>query len=170
MVLMQLYFVFIFIVLFYYYIIGYGQTGSGKTFTVSGPSLENGDEVFFDKNRGLLPRSLDYIFTKIAKKISNSTIEYSCKASYMEIYNERAYDLLDPDQQNLNIREDSKLGVYLENLKEVVVTSSIEALRVAVIGAKNRRVASTAMNRESSRSHSLFCLTVTSKETKDGIT
>jgi hypothetical protein len=54
--------------------------------------------------------------------------------------------------------------VYCENLHEMPVASAADALKLAVIGAQNRRVAATAMNRESSRSHALFCLTITSKE------
>jgi hypothetical protein len=76
----------------------------------------------------------------------------------------RRYDLLEPDNANLSIREDTKKGVYCENLHEMPVASAADALKLAVIGAQNRRVAATAMNRESSRSHALFCLTITSKE------
>ena len=151
---------------------------------MSGPILEHSEEVnieprtnpidgsLYDMHRGLLPRVLDFIFHRIAVQEQNleKKVEFVCKVSYMEIYNERPFDLLEPDAQNLIIREDSRIGVYVENLKEVVVTSSVEALRLAVVGAKNRRVAATAMNRESSRSHSLFCLHIASKETCDGIT
>jgi kinesin family protein 15 len=129
-------------------------------------------------------------------------VTYALKASYLEIYNERPYDLLEPDAQNLNIREDTKKGVYVENLQEVFfsrwsswcfflqritelpmfghfhsmnrhsnsqipVNNATDALRLAILGAQNRRVASTAMNRESSRSHALFCLTISSKVQDD---
>jgi kinesin family protein 15 len=122
-------------------------------------------------DRGLLPRVFDFIFSQIAREaLLSSPVTYAVKASYLEIYQERPYDLLEPDTQNLNIREDAKKGVYVENLHEIPVQNATDALKLAVIGAQNRRVAATAMNRESSRSHALFCLTISSKEVKDGVT
>ncbi len=56
-----------------------------------------------------------------------------------------------------------QVGLLRSMYFQIAVTSATEALRLAVLGAQNRRVASTAMNRESSRSHALFCLTISSK-------
>jgi kinesin family protein 15 len=169
-------------------IFAYGQTGSGKTHTIAGtsilefidiqshsivecfvfclfltgPSLED-DSSGSNPDRGLLPRVFDFIFSQIAREaLLSSPVTYAVKASYLEIYQERPYDLLEPDTQNLNIREDAKKGVYVENLHEIPVQNATDALKLAVIGAQNRRVAATAMNRESSRSHALFCLTISS--------
>ncbi|KAI7739457.1 hypothetical protein M8C21_005002, partial [Ambrosia artemisiifolia] len=52
------------------------------------------------------------------------------------------------------IREDTKKGVYVDNLKEVEVTSARDVIQQLIQGAANRKVASTNMNRASSRSHS----------------
>jgi kinesin family member 15 len=77
--------------------------------------------------------------------------------------------LLNPQSFALNMREDLKRGVYVENLKEESIRSAEECMRVLEIGVANRRVGETAMNRESSRSHSVFAFTIQSTETKDGL-
>ena len=71
-------------------IFAYGQTGSGKTFTMTG-----GAERYAD--RGLIPRSVSYIFGKIKK---NTTHQYSVNVSYLEIYNNAGYDLLDENHSS----------------------------------------------------------------------
>ncbi|ERE91261.1 kinesin-like protein KIF6-like protein [Cricetulus griseus] len=67
-------------------IFAYGQTGSGKTFTITG-----GAERYSD--RGIIPRTLSYIFEQLQK---DSSKIYTTHISYLEIYNECGYDLLDP--------------------------------------------------------------------------
>ena len=61
------------------------------------------------------------------------------------------------------LREDSKKGVYVENLTETVVRSVQDVVLLLMKGASNRKVASTNMNRESSRSHSVFTCSIESK-------
>jgi kinesin family protein 15 len=79
------------------------------------------------------------------------------------------YDLLSPnehmtdDDKGLLVREDATKGVYVEGLAEVEVSDTTEAMDVLRSGLDNRRVASTKMNRVSSRSHALFVLTVRSE-------
>lgn len=63
----------------------------------------------------------------------------------------------------MQIREDLKKGVYVEGLKEEVVTTSDETIGLLQQGATNRHVGSTNMNSESSRSHSVFTMTIESK-------
>ena len=72
-------------------------------------------------------------------------------------------DLLEPSSINLNVREDIKKGVYVEGLKEEVITSYRDMLRLTLRGAENRHVGSTSMNRESSRSHSVLTTIIESK-------
>ena len=69
-------------------------------------------------------------------------------------------DLLDPESNNLHIREDIKKGVYVEGLNEEVVTSAQDVLDLILRGSKNRHVGSTSMNKESSRSHSVFTMQI----------
>uniref|UniRef100_A0A3Q0THE2 Kinesin family member 15 n=1 Tax=Amphilophus citrinellus TaxID=61819 RepID=A0A3Q0THE2_AMPCI len=159
-----------------------GQTGSGKTFTMLGPSeLDN----FTDNLRGVIPRSFEYLFFLINREVEricfsnefgtcspSPTLQQSpqsksflCKCSFIEIYNEQIYDLLDTASASLFLRENIKKGVFVEGVVEKFVSSAAEAYQVLSMGWRNRRVASTSMNRESSRSHAVFTMTLESKET-----
>ncbi|KAM4625881.1 kinesin-like protein KIF15 [Polymixia lowei] len=144
-------------------IFAYGQTGSGKTFTMLGPSdFDN----FTDELRGVIPRSFEYLFFLINREVERSekTKSFLCKCSFIEIYNEQIYDLLDSASASLFLRENIKKGVFVEGAVEKFVTSAAEAYQVLSMGWRNRRVASTSMNRESSRSHAVFTMTLESKE------
>ena len=88
------------------------------------------------------------------------SIEFSVKCSYLEIYLEKIRDLLDTTKVNLHVHEDAVTGVYVRDATEVYVTSEEEMLEVMKTGGDNRAVAATGMNEGSSRSHSLFCVTV----------
>ncbi|XP_067470314.1 kinesin-like protein KIF15 [Thunnus thynnus] len=144
-------------------IFAYGQTGSGKTFTMLGPSeLDN----FTDELRGVIPRSFEYLFFLINREVERSSQSKSflCKCSFIEIYNEQIYDLLDTASASLFLRENIKKGLFVEGAVEKFVNSAAEAYQVLSMGWRNRRVASTSMNRESSRSHAVFTMTLESKE------
>uniref|UniRef100_A0A3Q1F8M0 Kinesin family member 15 n=1 Tax=Acanthochromis polyacanthus TaxID=80966 RepID=A0A3Q1F8M0_9TELE len=144
-------------------IFAYGQTGSGKTFTMLGPSeLDN----FTDELRGVIPRSFEYLFFLINREAERSgqSKSFLCKCSFIEIYNEQIYDLLDTASASLFLRENIKKGVFVEGAVEKFVNSAAEAYQVLSMGWRNRRVASTSMNRESSRSHAVFTMTLESKE------
>lgn len=69
--------------------------------------------------KGLKPRCIEYLFYLLNEKTNPDTL---LKVTYVEIYNERIIDLLSEDIQTVNIREDLKKGVFLENANEVVVT------------------------------------------------
>ncbi|NWS70265.1 KIF15 protein, partial [Crotophaga sulcirostris] len=144
-------------------IFAYGQTGSGKTFTMMGPSdLDN----FTHSLRGVIPRSFEYLFFLIEreKEKAGSGKSFLCKCSFIEIYNEQIFDLLDPASAGLFLREHIKKGVFVDGAVEQVLSSAAEAYQVLTMGWRNRRVASTSMNRESSRSHAVFTVTVESME------
>ena len=152
-------------------IFAYGQTGTGKTHTIIGP-LES---LFDDKNEnfGLIPNILNFLFgqKEEAKKIIIESskekvkkVEYNLSCSCIEIYNEQLIDLLNNNSQFdkadeiLKIREDPKKGMYIENLTELEIDSAKKAKELLISGFKNRHVASTSMNRESSRSHLIYTL------------
>ncbi|XP_067910518.1 kinesin-like protein KIF15 isoform X2 [Heterodontus francisci] len=145
-------------------IFAYGQTGSGKTFTMLGPSDDS--ENFTHNLRGVIPRSFEYLFYLInrEKEKAGEGKNFLCKCSFIEIYNEQIFDLLDPASTGLFLRENIKTGVFVEGVVEQVVTSAAEAYQVLSLGWRNRSVASTSMNRESSRSHAVFTVTIQSKE------
>ncbi|ORX85129.1 kinesin-domain-containing protein [Anaeromyces robustus] len=160
-------------------IFAYGQTGTGKTYTMQGPfySIEEyniNDDSYSKKYMGLIPRIISYIFEQISKKKEQyqkiPPIEYICQASYYEIYNEQIFDLLTDSTDPLNIHEDIKKGVFIDRLTTKNINTPEEAYKILEIGAWKRSTASTRMNTQSSRSHSVFTLTLQNKIEEDGIT
>ncbi|KYQ58267.1 Kinesin-like protein KIF13A, partial [Trachymyrmex zeteki] len=143
-------------------IFAYGQTGSGKSYTMMG----SGD------NKGIIPRLCDNLFDMIAKQQS-SELSYKVEVSYMEIYNEKVHDLLDPkpNKQSLKVREHNVLGPYVDGLSQLAVTSFQDIDNLMAEGNKSRTVAATNMNSESSRSHAVFSviLTQTLTDLKSGV-
>ncbi|XP_071054782.1 kinesin-like protein KIF13A isoform X3 [Onthophagus taurus] len=143
-------------------IFAYGQTGSGKSYTMMGSQ---------DKN-GIIPRLCDSLFELISQK-QNSELTYKVEVSYMEIYNEKVHDLLDPktNKQSLKVREHNVLGPYVDGLSQLAVTSFKDIETLMAEGNKSRTVASTNMNSESSRSHAVFTviLTQTLTDVKTGV-
>lgn len=133
-------------------IFAYGQTGSGKSYTMMG----SGD------NKGIIPRLCDNLFDMIAKQQS-CELTYKIEVSYMEIYNEKVHDLLDPkpNKQSLKVREHNVLGPYVDGLSQLAVTSYQDIDNLMTEGNKSRTVAATNMNSESSRSHAVFSVVVT---------
>eukprot|EP00808_Paulinella_micropora_P029679 g75619.t1 len=132
-------------------IFAYGQTGSGKTHTMMG-TLQEGS-----KQRGIIPRLIEELFTGIEQ--AEQDMEFTLRVLYVEIYNERIRDLLDPEKDNLKIRELNG-DIWLEDVTEVYVGSHEEVLEIMSRGQTNRAIASTCMNEESSRSHSVFIVTL----------
>ncbi|XP_068634329.1 kinesin-like protein KIN-12E [Aristolochia californica] len=149
----------------------YGQTGSGKTHTMLG-DIEGGTRRH-SVNCGMIPRVFEYLFSRIQKEKEarrDEKLRFICKISFLEIYNEQILDLLDPSSINLQIREDAKKGVYVENLTEAEVSSARDVIQQLVEGAANRKVATTNMNSASSRSHSVFTCVIESKWESQGVT
>ncbi len=141
-------------------VFAYGQTGAGKSYTMMGTSIDD------DEGRGVIPRIVEQIFTSILSSPAN--IEYTVRVSYMEIYMERIRDLLAPANDNLPVHEEKNRGVYVKGLLEIYVSSVAEVYEVMRRGGNARAVAATNMNQESSRSHSIFVITVTQKNVETG--
>ncbi|XP_077245216.1 P-loop containing nucleoside triphosphate hydrolases superfamily protein [Tasmannia lanceolata] len=149
----------------------YGQTGSGKTHTMLG-DIEGGTRRH-SVNCGMTPRVFECLFSRIQKEKESrkdEKLRFTCKCSFLEIYNEQILDLLDPSSMNLQIREDAKKGVYVENLREYEVSCARDVIQQLVQGAANRKVATTNMNIASSRSHSVFTCVIESKWESQGVT
>ncbi|WVQ78249.1 hypothetical protein IAT38_000333 [Cryptococcus sp. DSM 104549] len=144
----------------------YGQTGSGKTYTDNQCSFLQGADIENPALKGLIPRIVEQIFASILS--ADSSIEYTVKVSYMEIYMERVKDLLAPQNDNLSIHEDKARGVYVKNLTDVYVGSEEDVYRVMKAGGASRAVSSTNMNAESSRSHSIFVIGIHQRNTESG--
>ncbi|XP_050989242.1 kinesin-like protein KIF6 isoform X3 [Labeo rohita] len=143
-------------------IFAYGQTGSGKTFTITG-----GAEHYSD--RGIIPRTLSYLYQHFSK---DSSMIYTTHISYLEIYNETGYDLLNPqheachleDLPKVTIMEDPDQNIHLKNLSLQQSASEEEALDLLFLGDTNRMIAETPMNQASTRSHCIFTIHLCSKE------
>lgn len=90
-------------------------------------------------------------------------VVFLCKCSFLEIYNEQIFDLLDTSSSSLQLRENIHRGVYVEGVHEQVIQNANEAYEVLNCGWVNRTVASTTMNHESSRSHAVFTVSLESK-------
>ncbi|CEP00395.1 Kinesin-like protein [Plasmodiophora brassicae] len=128
-------------------VFAYGQTGAGKSFTMMGTP----------GNKGIIPRMVQKLFDGITA--APSKIEFTIKVSYLEIYLEKVRDLLDVSRENLRIREGPN-GMWVEGATEVYVANAEEVRQVMELGSSNRAIASTRMNMESSRSHSVFMINI----------
>ncbi|KAL8747204.1 MAG: hypothetical protein Q9190_000870, partial [Brigantiaea leucoxantha] len=141
-------------------VFAYGQTGAGKSYTMMGSDIDD------DEQRGIIPRIVEQMFTSIMRSPSN--IEYTVRVSYMEIYMEKIRDLLMPQNDNLPVHEEKSRGVYVKGLLEIYVSSIQEVFEVMRRGGAARATAATNMNQESSRSHSIFVITITQKNVESG--
>ncbi|NXN99964.1 KI13B protein, partial [Rhinopomastus cyanomelas] len=133
-------------------IFAYGQTGSGKSYTMMGTADQP----------GLIPRLCSGLFER-AQKEENEEQSFKVEVSYMEIYNEKVRDLLDPkgSRQTLKVREHSVYGPYVDGLSKLAVASYKDIESLMSEGNKSRTVAATNMNEESSRSHAVFKIILT---------
>ncbi|XP_064206181.1 kinesin-like protein KIF13A [Anguilla rostrata] len=133
-------------------IFAYGQTGSGKSFSMMG-NVEQ---------PGLIPRLCCSLFERVSKE-GNEAHSFKVEVSYMEIYNEKVRDLLDPkgNRQSLKVREHKVLGPYVDGLSQLAVTNFEDIESLMSEGNKSRTVAATNMNEESSRSHAVFSIIIT---------
>ncbi|XP_019367543.1 PREDICTED: kinesin-like protein KIF17 isoform X2 [Gavialis gangeticus] len=130
-------------------IFAYGQTGSGKSFTMQGVADP-------PAQRGIIPRAFEHIFESV--QCAENT-KFLVRASYLEIYNEDIRDLLGADtKQKLELKEHPEKGVYVKGLSLHTVHNVAQCERIMEIGWRNRSVGYTLMNKDSSRSHSIFTI------------
>uniref|UniRef100_A0A672SBG7 Kinesin-like protein unc-104 n=1 Tax=Sinocyclocheilus grahami TaxID=75366 RepID=A0A672SBG7_SINGR len=120
---------------------------------------------------GLIPRLCSSLFQRTVQEQREGE-SFTVEVSYMEIYNEKVRDLLDPkgSRQALRVREHNVLGPYVDGLSRLAVTSYKDIESLMSEGNKSRTVAATNMNEESSRSHAVFniILTHTLRDLKTG--
>ena len=144
-------------------VFAYGQTGTGKTYTMAG---ERSDELAYawedDPLAGVIPRAMSQLFDALTAR--GDAIEFSVRVSYLELYNEELFDLLNPsdDGPKLRIFDDwmRKGSVVVQGAEEIVVHDKSEVFDILERGSAKRRTAATLINASSSRSHSVFCVTV----------
>jgi hypothetical protein len=196
-------------------ILAYGQTGSGKTYTIFGDkwTSSNGlndneyiikDEYDFvynknisydssNKGNGIIPR-LVYDYFHSSGNDDTNISNYDITVSFVQIYNEKVYDLLtDPTVYNehnskpkfhiggkhsystitpiktphLIIKENKSIGVYIENLTQITLYSYEQCMNLLMLGENNRKKRQTTKNEMSSRSHTVFMLMINSKQPND---
>ena len=140
-------------------VFAYGQTGSGKTHTMQGTDIEN------IELQGIVPRMVRTVFNKINNMSEN--IEFTVKVSMCEIYMEKIRDLLDPAKIDLKVKENKDKGVYIKDLTERYIASDAEVYDIMKIGNEHRKTSCTAMNDVSSRSHSIFMMTISQNNLDD---
>ncbi|KAG1669463.1 Kinesin-like protein KIF11 [Nymphon striatum] len=150
-------------------VFAYGQTGTGKTFTMEGEKNDDDHSWEEDPLAGIIPRTLHQIFEELRKQ----NVEFSVRVSFLELYNEELFDLLTStnDTQKLRLYEDAsrKGSVVIQGLEEISVHNKDEVYAILERGAYKRQTAATLMNAHSSRSHSVFSVTIHIKEaTEDG--
>ena len=136
----------------------YGQTGSGKTHTMMGTEAEP----------GLTPRVCWFLFDRMASLAATAarqqaTRKFRTSVTYLQIYNEALYDMLADEASGapadlLRIRQDPQRGIFVQGLKEHVVTTPQEVRELLSRGNHARATSATKMNASSSRSHAVFTL------------
>ena len=140
-------------------ILAYGQTGAGKTHTMIGPKNNFAE-------RGLCPRTIAGLFEAAN---SNSNAASSIRMSYMEIYNDSIYDLLNPDafpvdpitgdtqgDRSLKLQEDKLGNCHVKGLTKRLIHSEDDALELLYDGELVRAVAEHRLNSGSTRSHCIL--------------
>jgi kinesin family member 15 len=164
-------------------IFAYGQTGAGKTYTMygrggvtlapqegagagpgGGGDFKGTPKSTVAEKTGLVPRCLFYIFSRI-QELRARGCQCDIKVSFIEIYNETVIDLLTPNARLVTLREDSlKDRIFVEGAFEPKVESLEEVVHLLNVGEQNRTTGATAINKQSSRSHSVFTIALEAAE------
>lgn len=117
----------------------------------------------YGEDKGIIPRTCSELFDRVAQN-KTDTKDFRVEVSYIEIYNEKVKDLLNPSNKaNLKVREHPVLGPYVQDLSRLAVSSFKDIDQLMDEGNKARTVAATQMNATSSRSHAVFTIFVTQR-------
>ncbi|EDV39516.1 uncharacterized protein Dana_GF10068 [Drosophila ananassae] len=145
-------------------VFAYGQTGTGKTHTMVGnETAELKSSWEDDSDIGIIPRALSHLFDELRMM----EVEYTMRISYLELYNEELCDLLSTDDTTkIRIFDDStkKGSVIIQGLEEIPVHSKDDVYKLLEKGKERRKTATTLMNAQSSRSHTVFSILVHIRE------
>ncbi|KAI4217489.1 MAG: hypothetical protein LQ351_000084 [Letrouitia transgressa] len=147
-------------------VFAYGQTGTGKTYTMSGDMSDT--LGLLSDSAGVIPRVLHSLF----KKLEEDEVESSVKCSFIELYNEELRDLIAPDDSTkLKIYEDGQKkghsATLVQGMEESYIKSASAGIKLLQDGSHRRQVAATKCNDLSSRSHTVFTITVYIKRTAE---
>ena len=149
-------------------IFAYGQTGTGKTYTMSGDIT---DMLPIPEEAGIIPRVLHMLFDKLGEDASEKS-ENSVKCSFIELYNEELRDLLTVDESTkLKIFDEAnkngRTTTLVQGMEETHIKSASKGIQLLREGSHKRQVAATKCNDLSSRSHTVFAVTVYMKRTTE---
>eukprot|EP00753_Platysulcus_tardus_P012122 PLAT3339.61.p1 GENE.PLAT3339.61~~PLAT3339.61.p1 ORF type:complete len:639 (+),score=219.59 PLAT3339.61:101-2017(+) len=138
----------------------YGQTGAGKTFTLVGRDGLDMTAPELPEDSGIIPRAVRELFTVMAGARDDGD-DVSVECSYMQIYNDRVYDLI-TDRKLRHALELHEIGAEVEvsGLTAYSVERAEDVLTLLQFGGRSRVVRSTNANARSSRSHVILQLTV----------
>ncbi|KAI4993984.1 hypothetical protein ZWY2020_008297 [Hordeum vulgare] len=154
-------------------VFAFGQTGTGKTYTMEGEMMQQVGDL--PATAGVMPRAVRHIFEILEARKA----DYSMKVTFLELYNEEITDLLVSEDQSrfpedrhkrpaISLMEDGKGGAVIRGLEKIVVYSPGEIYSLLEHGSTRRRTADTALNMQSSRSHSVFSIYIDVKVTTTG--
>ncbi|KAF6143481.1 hypothetical protein GIB67_029650 [Kingdonia uniflora] len=156
-------------------VLAYGQTGSGKTYTMGTNYMGDG------RSGGVIPEVMETIFSRVEEM--KGTTEFLIRVSFIEIFKEEVFDLLDPaplsflkgegttlpklaipSRTPIQIRETLNGGITLAGVTEPEVRSKEEMGTYLSKGSLARATGSTNMNSQSSRSHAIFTISMEQKK------
>lgn len=114
-----------------------------------------------ESNPGIIPLTVREIFQQI-ENIEDR--EFLIRIGYIEIYNEKIFDLLDDKKLECQKIHEQVAGEVVVNQREIMATSEDQILQNYEKGNLMRRTGETNMNERSSRSHTIFRITIESRE------
>ena len=144
--------------------------------TLGGLRFDGNIDRFLEEKAmlGIIPRSIEQIFYDLEKRIEAKILagesehvassEFTVYCSFLQIYNEKLFDLLQDRNQNrpLNIREDKYAGIFVEGQSEYAVQNAAECFTLLKRGEASRITRQTKANIHSSRSHTIFQILIES--------
>lgn len=134
-------------------VFAYGATGAGKTYTMLGNPTRP----------GIMGNTLQSLFAEVAAQREERHFQVKC--SFLEVYNENIRDLLRPDGDYLDVREDPVKGMCVAGISEIGgLESASEIMSLLHQGNRNRTTEPTAANVTSSRSHAVLQVIVEQRD------
>ncbi|XP_063791344.1 kinesin-like protein KIF22 [Pseudophryne corroboree] len=134
-------------------VFAYGPTGAGKTHTMLGDPSQP----------GVIPRAVRDLLQMTRAASCSPTEEdwtYNLTMSYVEIYQEKVMDLLEPKNKDLPIREDKDHNILIPGVTHKTINTFSDFDEHFIPASQNRTVASTKLNDRSSRSHAVLLIKV----------
>ncbi|XP_072553128.1 kinesin-like protein KIF25 [Salminus brasiliensis] len=147
-------------------IMAYGQTGSGKTYTMIGSQPEDPADTKHNSQQGIIPKATNELFKLISEKPAES---HTVEVSVVEVYNNELLDLLAKDEEGATVGVKREVITTSTGTSEVpcltheLVESRAEVMQLISAALRLRAHSPTMVHRDSSRSHLIVTLTVTSK-------